>query len=381
MWEISQNSRVLFGCKKIREIAGILKWYKLKRIFIVTYSSEIPALEAIKLDLQANGIDYYVFDQVKGEPDLYIIEKGKLALISEKCDGVLAIGGGSVIDSAKAIAMLVSNGGSIEEYQMDGKPIVEDTPLLIAVPTTSGTGSEATRVSVIYNNNNQLKKSVYSPCMIPDIVVLDPELTISLPADKTASTGIDSLSHAIESYVSLNANTYTELFSIKAIGLIARSLESAVMNGKNIQARSDMMLAAYMAGCALTAGIGLAHIVAQPIGGIFKIPHGEACSIYLPLSMEINLEYSIKKYRKIGEELGCCNTLLDDTEAGEMAIAKVRELIDNIGTAKRLSQYVNPDSIDLENILGKISQATGHIKCNPKPIDKGVLTDIIMKSL
>lgn len=381
MWEIAQNSRVLFGCKKIREIAGIFQWHRLKKIFIVTYSAHSSALETIKKDFESKSIDYYIFDQVKTEPDLTVIDRGTEILLGEKCDGVLAIGGGSVLDAAKAMAMLATNGGTIEAYQMNGKAIVKNTLPLIAVPTTSGTGSEATKVSVIYNNHNGLKKSVYSPCMIADVAILDPEVTVDLPAGITASTGIDALSHAIESYVSLNANSYSELYSLKAMELIGRSLIKVTRDGKDLEARGDMMLASYMAGCALTAGIGLAHIVAQPFGGIFKIPHGEACSIYLPLSMEINLEYSLKKYRKIGEVLGGEEPSLKDLSAGKLAIKRVNDLIENVGTAKRLSEYTNVKSFDLESALEQIAGATGHITCNPRPVNKEILSEIIMKSL
>lgn len=381
MWEIAQNSRVLFGCKKIREIAGIFKWHRLKKIFIVTYSADSQALEMIKKDLELMNIGYHVFDEVKAEPDLSVIDRGTEILLFEKCDGVLAIGGGSVLDAGKAIAMLAANGGTIEAYQMAGKAIVEDTLPLIAVPTTSGTGSEATKVSVLYNNNNGLKKSIYSPYMIADAVILDPEVTIDLPAGITASTGIDALSHAIESYVSLNANSYSELYSLKAMELINQSLVKATHDGKDLEARGNMMLGSYMAGCALTAGIGLAHIVAQPFGGAFKIPHGEACSIYLPLSMEINLEYSLKKYGKIGEVLGCSEPFLDDSGIGKLAIKKVNDLIENVGTSKHLSEYIDVTSFDLEGALSKIAGSTGHITCNPRPVNKEVLSEIILKSL
>lgn len=381
MWEIAQNSRVLFGCKKIREIAGIFQWHQLKKIFIVTYSADTPALETIKKDLQSKNIGFHIFDKVKTEPDLTVIDLGTEILLGEKCDGVLAIGGGSVLDAGKAIAMLATNGGTIEAYQMAGKSIVENTLPLIAVPTTAGTGSEATKVSVLYNNNNGLKKSVYSHYMIADVAILDPEVTVDLPAGITASTGIDALSHAIESYVSLNANSYSEMYSLKAIELINQSLIKATRDGKDLVARSNMMLGSYMAGCALTAGIGLAHIVAQPFGGVFKIPHGEACSIYLPLSMEINLEYSLKKYRKIGEMLGCSEPSLDDLSIGKQAVKRVNSLIENIGTAKHLSEYTDVTSFNMESALEKIADATGHITCNPRQVNKEILSGIIMKSL
>jgi alcohol dehydrogenase class IV len=381
MWEVNHNRRLLYGCKKIREIAGIFQWYNLKRIFIITYSADASALSVIKKDLNDRNISYLVYDKVIREPDLPVIDEGAGLALSEGCDGVLAIGGGSVLDAAKAIAMLVTNGGAIEEYQMSGRPVLKETLPLIAVPTTSGTGSEATRVSVVYNNKNHQKKSIYSPCMIADVTILDPEVTIDLPARITASTGMDALSHAVESYVSLNATPYTEMYSLKAMELIEGSLYNAVNHGEDLKARSDMMLGSYMAGCALAAGIGLAHIIAQPIGGLCKIPHGDACSIFLPLSMELNLEYSLEKYKKIGEILGDANTGENSLEAGKAAISKVRSLIDSIGAPKHLADYLQGSELDYAVALETISGSTGHIKCNPRPVDRDLLLQTLKLSV
>lgn len=377
MWEVNHNKRLLYGCKKIREIAGIFEWYRLKKIFIVAYSAEAPALDRIKKDLASRNIGFVIYDKVVKEPDLPVIDDGTRLLLIEKCDGVLALGGGSVLDAAKAIAMLAVNGGCIEDYQMHARPVEFNALPLIAVPTTSGTGSEATRVSVVYNNNNGLKKSVYSPCMIADVAVLDPEVTLDLPSKITASTGVDALSHAIESYVSLDSNIYSEMYSMKAIELISRNLVPAVNNGNDIEARGNMLLGSYMAGCALSAGIGLAHMAAQPLGGLYRIPHGEACSIFLPLSMELNLEYSLEKYSKIGEVLGIGHTFTNKLDAGKAAVREVNRLIDSVGTPKRLTGYFKDRQFDMNTILDAIQDSTGHIKCNPRPVDKNLLTEIV----
>ena len=152
------------------------------------------------------GIEHVCYDKVAGEPDLHMINGGRDIFLDQHCDCTLALGGGSVIDTAKAIGMLAVNGGNVEDYQMNGKQVTAVPPLFIAVPTTSGTGAEATKTSVVLNNYNGLKKSLYHTTMIADIVILDPSLTTGLPAKITAATGMDALSHAIESYVSLNAS-------------------------------------------------------------------------------------------------------------------------------------------------------------------------------
>ena len=381
MWEMIQNKRLIFGCGKVRETADILDLLNVKKVFIIVYDSNAPILAKIKNNISLKGINYAIYDKVRLEPDLFVIDEGATILQNEKCDGILAIGGGSVIDAAKAIAMLVTNGGSIEEYQMQGKPILNETLPLMVIPTTSGTGSEATKVSVISNNHNGLKKSIYSPYMIPDIVVLDPEVTFSLPAGLTASTGIDALSHAIESYVSLNANQYTEMFSLNAIELINTSLIRAVQHGDDVKARSNMMLASYMAGCAINAGIGIAHIIAQPLGGMLKIPHGEACSIFLPLSMEYNLEYSMKKYRVIAEKLGVSSKDDNDIIIAKQGIEKVKNIIMQVGTDCNISKYIKDYEFNIEQITETVYSSTGHIKCNPRPVDSILLKEIIGKAI
>jgi len=380
MWEISLNRRVIFGKDKILVCPTILKDFNVKKVFILTYDLKAQGLLALTQKLQSENIGYILCDSVKAEPDLHVIDDAAELLKSEGCEGVIAIGGGSVMDAGKAIAMLAGNGGKIEEYQMQGKAITKPCLPLIVIPTTSGTGSEATKVSVIYNNNNGLKKSVYSPYMIADVVIFDPELTVKLPKKLTAATGMDALSHAIEAYVSLDATDVTEMYSLKALELINRSFINATNNGDNVTARGDMMLASYLAGCAITAGIGVAHIIAQPLGGLFKIPHGDACSIFLPISMETNLDYSLKKYRKIAEVLGVVNSDMDDRSAALAGIERVKEIRSLTNAPDTLRGFIDRNNFDMEETWKKIFAATGHIKCNPRPISKELICDIIEKS-
>lgn len=275
MFEIVNNRQIIFGENKIQEIGGILKWYNKKKVFFAAFSKEAPAARAIGRLLEDAGIQYVVYDQVAGEPDLHMI-----------------------------------NGGNVEEYQMDGRQVTQVPPLFLAVPTTSGTGAEATKVSVVFNNYNGLKKSLYHTTMIADIVILDPTLTVSLPEKITVATGMDALSHAIESYVSLNASPLSEMYGLKAMELINGSLEQAVAHPDNLEARGNMMLGSYLGGCAITAGIGIAHIMAQPLGAMFHIPHGDACSIFLPAAMELNLPYAAEKYARIAQALGVSDSAL-----------------------------------------------------------------------
>jgi alcohol dehydrogenase class IV len=377
MWEVVVNERVFFGAKKIKEAAVIFKSKGLRKVFIAVYDEKALILEEIFKDLHAEGIEYCVYDKVKTEPDLHVINNGCRMFLEEKCDCILAIGGGSVLDAAKAIGMLSANGGLVEEYQMNGKPVVNPSPTLIAIPTTSGTGSEATKVSVVYNNYNGLKKSVYHINMLADVVILDPEVTAGLPKKLTASTGMDALSHAIESYVSLNANAYTEMYSLKAMELINRSFEKAANDGSDLNARGDMALGSYFAGCALNAGIGIAHIIAQPLGATFKIPHGDACSIFLPLAMELNLDYSPNKYKRIAEALGINTSGMDCKAAGKLGIARVKEIRAAVGGVEYINSYMDINKINMKDVVENIRNSTGHIKCNPRIADENLYIEII----
>ena len=223
-FEMVFNRRLIFGENKVTEIPGILNWYNKKKVLFVTFSAEFDAFKKISSLLTDAGMAVVPYE-VKTEPTLQIIDHGRDIYVAEGCDCTIALGGGSVVDAAKVIGMLAVNGGDTEDYQMRGKAVTVEPPLFIAIPTTSGTGAEATKTSVVINNNNHLKKSLYHNTMIADVVVLDPSLTLALPARITAATGMDALSHAIESYVSLNATPITEMYGLKAIELVNKYLE------------------------------------------------------------------------------------------------------------------------------------------------------------
>lgn len=380
MFEVVNNRQIIFGENKVLEIPSILKWYGCKKVFLVIYNKNTEDFKKIAEALDKNGIGYVAYDSIIGEPDLHMINNGRDIFVAENCDCTIAVGGGSVIDSAKAINMLTANGGNIEEYQMNGKAVTTISPLFIAIPTTSGTGAEATKVSVVYNNYNGLKKSLYHTTMIADIVILDPTMTVSLPAKITAATGMDALSHAIESYVSLNANPLSEMYGLKALELINENLEEACKNPNNLQARGAMMLGSYLGGCAITAGIGIAHIMAQPIGAMYHIPHGDACSIFITNAMELNLDYSLKKYVKIAETLKVADPSLSDRENALRGIERIKELRKAINAPASLKPYIK-DEPNMDFIIETVKKTTGHITCNPCPLTEELMKTIWNNSL
>lgn len=376
-FEIVHNRRLIFGEGKIAEIPAILKWYGKKKVFFGCFHrGEAPVCKQICESLKENGIDYFIYDKVISEPDLHMINNGRDLFLENGCDCTLAVGGGSVIDVTKAIGMLATNGGMVEEYQMEGRTATTLPPLFIAVPTTSGTGAEATKTSVVLNNYNGLKKSLYHNTMIADIVILDPQLTCSLPAPITSATGMDALSHAIESYVSLNATPITEMYGLKAIEIIKEALPRVLADPDDIEARGQMMLASYFGGVAITAGIGIDHIMAQPMGGRYHIPHGDACSIFLPASMELNLDYAEKKYADIAKAFGVYDASRSDRENGLAAIEAVKEFRTKINGPCSLTPYLNGEVPDRETIIDTVKRTTGHITCNPRPLTEDLMWTI-----
>ena len=374
MFDVIQNRRVLFGNGKTTLIPELIREVTDKKILILAFSETAKCVADILSLIRDAGIEYILDTSLHSEPSTLDIDR--IAAKADGCGAVLAIGGGSVLDCAKAVAMLATNGGTVVDYQMNGKPIVNRTLPFFAVPTTSGTGSEASKVSVVYNPDNGLKKSFYSQYMIADTVILDPLMTVGLPESVTVSTGIDALSHAIESYVSLNATPYTEMFSMQAMRLVVKALKACVNNPHDVEARSDMALASYFGGCALNAGIGLDHIIAQPLGGITHIPHGVACAIFLPYAMEYNVEYATDKYCDIARVFGAEGE--NGLALAKEGIARVRAFLKDLNAPDSIRQYLTAD-FELEKAVDIVVGATGHIKCNPRPVDRTIIRNTISK--
>ena len=372
-FELVLNRRLIFGENRIEEVIPILEWYKKKKALFVTFSMHSEASKKVSSLLQDAGLSAVTYE-VTSEPTLQIIDNGRDIYLSENCDCTIGLGGGSVIDTAKVIGMLAVNGGSTEDYQLNGRAVITEPPLFIAIPTTSGTGAEATKTSVVINNNNHLKKSLYHNTMIADIVILDPTLTLALPARITAATGMDALSHAIESYVSLNANPVTEIYGLKAIELVNQYLEEAYLHPDNIEARSGMMLASYLGGCAISAGIGIAHIMAQPLGGEYGIPHGDACSIFLPGSIILNQDYAMNKYIDISRAFGVYKSEMSDEKNIELLLKKIANLQASIEAPHSLKGYLKTEP-DMDYLIDVIQRTTGHVTCNPRPLTKQLMKD------
>jgi len=377
MVDFVTNRQVLLGEDTILEIPSVLKWYGKNKVFLVVFSAEAAPVKTVRESLEKAGVSVVLYDKVVKEPDLAVIDTGAELCVLSGCDAVVAIGGGSVLDAAKTISMLATNGSTTVDYQLGGK-VVDVPPLLfIAVPTTAGTGAEATKVSVVYNPEKGFKKALYHTSLIAQVAILDPKTTVSMSPRVTAATGMDALTHAIESYTSVFAHDISRMYSLKAIELISKSIVKAYKNPEDMQARQDLLLGSFFAGCAITVGTCLAHIVGQPVGAILSIPHGDSCSIFLASSMKLNLDHAVAQYADVAKALGADPAGKSERQLAEAGIAFVEKLCVALECPSKLTAYVAADKIDIAYILDNIQTSMGHIKTNPRPVSRELFEELL----
>lgn len=377
MLDFVTNRRVICGEGALKELPSVLEWYGKKKVFLCVFSKDADCVKTIEESLESAGIQYVVYDKIVGEPDLDVIDLGADLCIGEGCDSVVAVGGGSVIDTSKTISMIASNGGKTEDYQLNGREVKSIPILFVAVATTAGTGAEATKVSVVYNKKRGFKKAIYHNSMIAEVAILDPATTIGLPPKFTVSTGMDAITHAIESYISNNANVISRMYSLKALELLIQNIRVVYREPDNMKARENMLLGSYFAGCAISAGTCLAHIVGQPVGAIFKIPHGDSCTIFLTPSMRLNMDYVTKEYADVAKVMGIDPQGKTEREIAEEGIELLEKIEQEIHAPTKLSQYMSRDDFDMEMVLDNIQTSMGHIKTNPNPACRELFKELL----
>jgi alcohol dehydrogenase len=361
------KTRIAFGKGALSELAALSGLTGATKCLLVAD----PVLEKFGFIAKAReilnkaGIESASFTDVEPEP--YLDGADSAAALGRKfeADLVIGIGGGSVLDTAKAAAALITNEGKAEDYIGLNKV---DLPGLatIMVPTTSGTGSEVTFTAVFTNRETKAKGGINSPHLYPDIAILDSELTLPLPAQVTATTGMDALTHAIESVSSRSSTVFTEALALTAIRLIAENLRRAVSNGDDIEARSVMLYASCIAGLALAdAGVGAAHALAYPLGGFYRIPHGLANAILIPYVMDFNAPSAESQYASVARAFGVKAPGMSQTEAALAAARAVRELCADIGIPKSLNQVGVPIG-DMAKMVDSALKVTRPVENNPR---------------
>jgi alcohol dehydrogenase class IV len=340
------------------------------KALIVTDPGVVRAdlVKFVKEPLKSQGIFAEVFDKVEPEPPARVIDACVETVRAGGFDLIIGLGGGSSLDTAKAAAILATNPGSVMDYVGVDTIPVRGLPNIL-IPTTAGTGSEATRVFVMTDESTNTKKVVYSDFLIPDISILDPMLTLSMPPSVTADTGIDALVHAIEAYVSINTTPFAEILALKAIELIADNLPQAYAKGSNLRARYNMLLAANLAGSAFTSGgLGAVHGLAYSLGTEYHMSHGRSNGIMLPHVMNYNKVGDLEKYARIAVAMGEKIDGLTLYESADKAIGAVRNLLDAIDFPYRMSAYGIKES-DLPRLVeGGMAQARLFVP-NPRNLD------------
>lgn len=302
-------AQVRFG-EGLHERVGelLIREFGCKKVFVATDLGIVNAgiIAKVEAGLKAAGLEYLIYDRLTPDPTIEMVDEGARVLAESGADAVLAVGGGSPIDTAKAMCLLQTHEGSIRDYLFGGtKTVTKPIMPLACIPTTAGTGSEMTAASVITNLQDQTKVSVTHDYLIPRLAVIDPVLQMGMPPFITAATGIDALTHAIEAYVSRNAEPMTDALALAAIKLIAQHLRTAVADGTNLEARSQMAIASTMAGAAfMNGGLGVVHGIGQSLGAAAHVPHGTACSLLLPYCMKRNVPGHLEKFCQIAIAMG-----------------------------------------------------------------------------
>ena len=326
------------GC--VKEIGGDIKDLGLKKALVVTDNVlvKIGVVKKVTDVLDESGINYVVVDDIQPNPTMKNINDGLNTYKSENCDFIISIGGGSPQDAGKAIGILATNGGEIKDYEGINMTKHRSVPI-IAINTTAGTASEVTINYVITNEDTHIKMVMVDKNCLASIAVSDPELMTGKPADLTAATGMDALTHAIEAYVSTGAYELTDVLALEAVKLIGESLEDAVKDGNNIEARSKMAYASYIAGMSFNnAGLGYVHSMAHQLGGFYNLPHGVCNAILLPHVEKFNSANTGDKLRKVAEILGENVEGLSVEEANAKAIEAIMKLSERVGIPKGLKE-------------------------------------------
>lgn len=382
-FEFATANRIIFGAGKLNELKNQLKGSTKRVLFVRGNSSD--AIPRVREILSAQKIPFEEF-ALHGEPTVDLASEGANLALKHGCDLVIGLGGGSVLDAGKAIAALTTNRGDMFDYLEvigKGQSLTEKPLRYIAIPTTSGTGSEVTRNAVLESPAHGLKVSLRSPMMLPEIALVDPELTYNLPPAITASSGLDALTQLIEPFVSVKANPMTDAICREGIRVAARSLRKVYEDGMNVSAREDMALASMFGGLALAnAALGAVHGFAGPLGGMLHAPHGALCAKLLPLVMEANLKalqerqpehVSLKKHTEIAQ------IVTENKNASAQ---------DGVNWVKQLVSELNIPSLSThglhESQFPEAVQKTlnaGSYKGNPIPLNEEELISILQKAL
>ncbi|MBT2655763.1 iron-containing alcohol dehydrogenase [Bacillus sp. ISL-18] len=341
-----REPELLEGENSLRKLANLINKQGIESVLIVTDLGivSIGLMDEFLEDLRNEKINYVIYDKTVPNPTIENIEEAFQMYLEHNCQGIVAFGGGSPMDCAKGVGARVAKPNKSLPQMKGVLKIVKKLPPLFAIPTTAGTGSEATLAAVVSNSETHEKYAIMDTSLIPHFAVLDPLLTVKLPPSITAATGIDALTHAVEAYIGRSNTKNTTQYSIEAIKLIFENLEEAYFNGTNLTARSNMQKAAYLAGMAFTrAYVGYVHAIAHTLGGFYSVPHGLANAIILPYVLEYYGESVHKPLAELAEIIGIADPAVSIKQNANKFIEEIKHLNDRLNIPKKVSGIVDRD--------------------------------------
>ncbi|MDX9917185.1 MAG: iron-containing alcohol dehydrogenase [Gudongella sp.] len=302
-----------------------------KKALIVTDDMMVKLgnIEKVTKVLDEIGIGYEIYSGVNSEPDHLMVEASIEVYNSKDCDFLIGVGGGSPMDAMKATAAVIANGGNIKEYM--GKKLEKELPPMVTIPTTAGTGSEATKVSIINNLDTGTKMLISDPKLMAKLAIVDPVFTVSAPKGVTAATGVDALTHAVEAYASRKAFSLTDNYALSAVKRIYNNLQEVYENGSNIKARNEMSLAALEAGIAFSnASVTIVHGMSRPIGALFHVPHGLSNAMLLEVCLDFIKEGAVERFAELARTIGVFEHGMTEEQGADAFVAAVKELLSKL---------------------------------------------------
>ena len=370
---------LLKGPGAVKDLPALIKSKGIMNVLVVTDKGlmGLHLLDGMFEALETQGIKYSVYDGVQPNPTIDNIEEARRIYLKNNCKGIIAFGGGSPMDCAKAAGARVTNPNQ-QVVDMRGQlKIRHALPPFFAVPTTAGTGSETTLAAVVSNPKTHEKNAINDPKLRPKYAVLDPELTLGLPPHITSTTGMDALTHAVEAYIGRSNTKTTEKYAEDATKLIFENLETAYKDGKNVAARENMLIASFYAGMAFTrAYVGYVHAIAHNLGGIYGTPHGLANAVILPYVLEYFGESAYERLARLADVAGITNQSQSNEEKAKLFIAKIKEMNKNMNIPEHFDFI---EDKDIPTLIERALKEGNPLYPVPKIMDENDCREVILK--
>ena len=376
--------KIVAGIDSLLAIKDFAVEYGVKSAILITDQGvwNSGLVEKPRKYLEESGVKVGILHNTPPEPSTDHVNQAYVAAKQLECQAVIGIGGGSSMDVAKIIAVMLTNPQSLKELLAGAKLEKRGVPTLM-IPTTAGTGAEATQNAIFLVPEEESKIGIVSNKMVPDWAILDPMLTVGLPPAITAATGMDALCHAIECYISKKANPLSDTYALRAISLISRSLRKAYQNGGDIDARHDMLLAAFLGGmCIASSSTTAVHALAYPLGGKYHIPHGLSNAVLLPHVMQFNLDATVEKFRDIAQAMGLRINGLSARAAAQKMIENLFSLVADLKIKESLQlKERGITAADIDVMVEGATKVTRLLNNNPKAMNKADIRAIYLNLL